>query len=57
MAAALAARLDSAAVTVAEILEPQMDDLAAQRKVAALRLLAKHHPHPWIREKAAAATK
>jgi len=54
---ALAARLDSAAETVAVLLTPHVDGLAASGKKLALRLLAKHHPDPGLREQANAALK
>jgi hypothetical protein len=54
---ALAARLDSAAETIAEIIGEWVDEIAAKGPKSALRLLAKHHPHPGIREKASGALK
>ncbi len=52
VAVALAARLDSAAETVAVLLTPHADAIAAAKSKLALRLLAKHHPDPGLREKA-----
>ncbi|MBM3499364.1 MAG: hypothetical protein FJX74_11920 [Armatimonadetes bacterium] len=57
VAVANAARLDSAAQTVALLLTPHVDALAASGSKLALRLLAKHHPDPGLREKANAGLK
>jgi hypothetical protein len=56
-AVALAARLDSAAETIAGIIGEWGDEIAAKGPRSALRLLAKHHPHPGVREKASGALK
>lgn len=52
VAVALAARLDSAAATVADLLTPHVDAIVASGAKLALTLLVKHHPHPGVREKA-----
>ena len=45
--------LDSAAQQVAETLAPRIDALLADGAKDALALIAKHHPNPVVREKAA----
>jgi hypothetical protein len=57
VAVANAARLDSAGVTVATLLTPHVESLLASRSILALRLLAKHHPDPGLREQANAGLK
>ncbi|MBM3473806.1 MAG: hypothetical protein FJX75_11105 [Armatimonadetes bacterium] len=52
VAIALAARLDSAAETVAKLLTTNVDDIIAHKSRAALKLLLKHHPDAEVREKA-----
>lgn len=55
VAVALAARLDSAAETVARLLAEHMSDITSSRNKPALQLLARHHPDAAIRDQAAAA--
>jgi len=52
---ALAARLDSAAETVAKLLTERVDEIIADGSAATLKLLAKHHPDPTVRERATGA--
>jgi hypothetical protein len=51
VAIALAARLDSAAETVAALLTARVDGIIAGKSKAALKLLLKHHPDAAVREK------